>query len=543
MEDPGSFSAGLADIPLVKASDGSSVLIVSIPAGVGLTSKAVRSDRLSLHQQLVDASASYLGDEPNSSATIQASIDQYIPTLVPDSQLTIRTVTLNVASGITTPSTSPIVVTGTNGATVSDGDIADQQEALIIDARNLPSGSVLQLDKVEFAVLIGAVRVVGGEGGNFVTGDSAVQFIVLGVGDDILHGGGGNDVVGSKLGNDQLFGDDGDDLLVGGADNDILEGGTGNDVLQGDQSDAGQWAFTLSADGKLVSDYTANEAVLTNVAKFTHIGAWDAAAGIAHSDDRLAFSTQSTERLKTVALLHQAVADRLPTLAEFNHYTALPMSEHDLAGAALNYYVATHAGIATASLETQVRTLVETVWGGTASDEIVAIGVRYLTNGGNWADGLLKLAQHDLGIARITGADGSLNLTQIFANNESGWHEGTGSDILRGGDGNDRLVGGGGNDYLDGGTGNDVAVFIGSVKNFTVSKSVVSGTEQLVLTNLLNGEKDTLVNVEYLQIGSKFYGYSSALTALAVGQEVALVGVVTSVSTDQVLAQGVNLSA
>lgn len=91
-----------------------------------------------------------------------------------------------------------------------------RHEALVIDARNLPQGTELQPDNVEFAIVIGSVRVTGGNGKNYVIGDDAEQFIVLGA---------GNDTIASKQGDDQLYGDAGNDHVVGGEGNDTLYGG------------------------------------------------------------------------------------------------------------------------------------------------------------------------------------------------------------------------------------------------------------------------------------------------------------------------------
>nr|MBA3755752.1 DUF4214 domain-containing protein [Nitrosomonas sp.] len=120
----------------------------------------------------------------------------------------------------------PIIITGSNIN-------SDDKQILIVDARNLPSGALIQLDNVAFASIIGAVRVVGGNGENFVVGDNLNQYIVLGADDDILFGSGGNDTVGSLAGNDQISGDAGNDIVFGGTGNDLLSGGTGNDQLNG----------------------------------------------------------------------------------------------------------------------------------------------------------------------------------------------------------------------------------------------------------------------------------------------------------------------
>jgi uncharacterized protein YkwD len=55
-------------------------------------------------------------------------------------------------------------------------------------------------------------------------------------GDDIIYGLGGDDVICGGPGDDQLYGGDGDDHLQGGGGRDLLSGGAGSNVLRG-QSD------------------------------------------------------------------------------------------------------------------------------------------------------------------------------------------------------------------------------------------------------------------------------------------------------------------
>ena len=205
---------------------------------------------MTLRQQLIGASNPLVSSDASYQSIVSQGIDQYVPTVQDQSQVTVRTITLTVASGISTAPAQPIIINGAQGTGESNLLHPLRQEALVIDARKLPAGTVLQLDNVEFAIVIGAVHLTGGNGRNFVIGDDANQFIVLGPEDDILHGGGGDDVVGSKGGNDQLFGDDGNDTVVGGLGDDHLEGGAGNDLLIGGQSDAGQWSFSQKA-GKI----------------------------------------------------------------------------------------------------------------------------------------------------------------------------------------------------------------------------------------------------------------------------------------------------
>ncbi len=70
---------------------------------------------------------------------------------------------------------------------------------------------------------------------------------------------------------------------------------------------------------------------------------------------------------------------------------------------------------------------------------------------------------------------------------------GTGNDTINGGSGSDTITGGAGNDTIDGGAGGDMAVYAGTIGQYTVTSGSVSG----------NGEgTDTLSNIEVLHFGA-----------------------------------------
>ena len=237
VEDGSTANAALADITLAKDSGGAALISVGLPVGVGIESETLSGGSLTLRQMLVGASQARLGEGAALSQIIQDGIDQYLPTVIDPAQIALRTLTLKAAPDAVAAGTlaQPIVITGAVGTGEASALHPHRGEALVIDARQLPAGAVLQLDNVEFAIVIGNCTVVGGSGRNFVVGDAAAQTIVLGAEDDVLHGGGGNDYIGSKGGNDQLYGDAGNDTLSGGKDNDTLHGGSGNDKLYGGQ--------------------------------------------------------------------------------------------------------------------------------------------------------------------------------------------------------------------------------------------------------------------------------------------------------------------
>lgn len=236
VDDGSGPHSALADIPLVLGADGLPLISVGLPVGIGLSSESTTGAGLTLRDLLVAAGQSRLGNGLSMEQIIQDGIDQYLLTVTDSSQVVLRTLTLTADAGAA-PGTlaQPILIRGTLGAG-EDGALHPQRaEALVIDARQLPAGAVLQLDNVEFAIIIGACTVIGGAGRNFVIGDANAQTIILGAEDDGLHGGGGHDVIGSKGGDDQLYGDGGNDTLSGGDGNDTLHGGSGNDQLYGGQ--------------------------------------------------------------------------------------------------------------------------------------------------------------------------------------------------------------------------------------------------------------------------------------------------------------------
>jgi uncharacterized repeat protein (TIGR02059 family) len=518
-DDPATQNATLADIPLVAGPSGEPpLLMLSLPLGAGARIEGSTGGAQTLREQLVAASTQRIGDAAALNQVISTGIDTFMPTVADEREVTLRVLDLRG-----TPSSSggsPIVITGTSGRGEGSPQHPDRQEVLVIDTRQLPSGSTLQLDNVEFSVVIGAATVIGGAGANHVVGDAASQFILLGAGDDLLRGGGGNDTVASRGGNDQLHGDDGNDLVVGGIGADVLEGGRGDDVLQGGASDAGRWTFQLAADGTLHSRFAAQDARLSEAPTLEVIGPWGLPEQAGGADPRIQFSFLASERLATVALLHQGVLDRLPSLAELNLYSMLPATEQQLAQLAFDAFRAMHAGFDSATVTTQVRTLVQAVWGsGAETEALVPAGVQFIGQGGSWADGLLYLVNVPRGRAAITDGQGLLNLTQPYASGEIGWDGDTGADVLRGGEGNDRLVGGGGNDLIDGGPGTDRAVFTGRPEDLTVHATQIEGQQAFVVSGRYGGDIDTLISIEQWEIGNKVYAPSAAMANLVPGQE------------------------
>jgi len=214
----------ISSFPLAEDTNGGPLVQVGLPGGFGFSASGVSGEGLGLREQLLQAAASQSTDE-EARGFLTDSIDSIVTDAGPSDStepMVVRAITFTAP--ISDLSGQPIVI---SGAAAGEGPLV----VLIIDVGNLPSGTMLQFDNVEFAIIIGAAKIEGGEGNNFVIGDDAAQYIVLGEGDDVLRGGGGDDTIGSGSGNDQLFGDDGNDTLFVGSGHNLLHGGRDSDIV------------------------------------------------------------------------------------------------------------------------------------------------------------------------------------------------------------------------------------------------------------------------------------------------------------------------
>ena len=232
IEDTDTSNGGLADIPILQSSGQSQAdLSVALPVGIGLeatgsstptATSGAKDTLLSLIDQTVPQS------QETDRQDMRAGGSSFLEK-VTDDNLWVNKLTLTAASGSTADAAVQISgqTTGSNGSAGSDA----QQVALVIDASALPSGTVLQLNDVSFAVIVGPATLTGGEGANIIYAGTGSQHIVLGADDDELHGGDGDDTVGSKGGDDLIFGENGNDTLFGGAGADTLHGGADSDTV------------------------------------------------------------------------------------------------------------------------------------------------------------------------------------------------------------------------------------------------------------------------------------------------------------------------
>jgi outer membrane biosynthesis protein TonB len=502
-DQTGTTNSTHADIPIAQNSTGERLIEVSVPTGVGLTAQTLLgSSQKTLRDILIEATTPRVSQQNTLAELIQAGIDTYVPGVQDQQQVTVRTVTLTTGGTNTAPNL-PIIISGATGTGENSTQHPLRQEALVIDARQLPAGTVLQLNNVEFAIIVGATRVTGGDGRNFVVGDDHAQFIVLGADDDMLRGGAGDDIVGSRGGDDQLFGDAGNDWLVGGVGNDTLHGGEGNDLLHGGASDAGTYRYSLNEAGKVRLDWTATHADMAVLPAGTIDGRWWHADGQPQIvDPRFTFVTADGAFLQDIAALYQAVIKQLPTVADLNVWATSGLSSNTLAQLAYAAYQS-QQGPGAQALEVQIAQLIQHVWGGTAYPALVQAGVAHLSQGGSWGEALLYLARHSNNTQAISDAQGRIKLAKDWTLKETGWSGDGGNDLLNGGAGNDVLVAGSGNNVLDGGVGTDLAVFFGHVNDWQVA---LNDAQQIVVSHRHSGAQNVIRDIELLQFGDTVFG-------------------------------------
>ncbi|WP_158301036.1 DUF4214 domain-containing protein [Sulfurimonas denitrificans] len=228
--------ATTADVPLFwgESSRTEWATTASIPVGIGLSTEGSRAPAEVQTKQTALADLIFYIDNTtpntdNGKSKMLSGGTTFLGALSNIETLVVNKVTLtstDIAASVT-----PITITGTaNTIVTTAGDIAPV-EALVIDAHTLPFNSTLQLQNVEFAVIIGEdLTIRGGEGKNILFTGAGHQNIMLGEDDDELYAGDGDDTVGSAGGDDRIFGEAGNDTIFGGEGNDMLHGGSGTDV-------------------------------------------------------------------------------------------------------------------------------------------------------------------------------------------------------------------------------------------------------------------------------------------------------------------------
>jgi hypothetical protein len=478
-DDPNTPNATLADIPLGAGSSNGphTNLTVSLPVGMGLSAQGP-STLLDNAQALLDLIQRIESRTTSGSSTqldMTGQGEGFLDVL--GSNVMLQTATVILQSG----SAATLTLDGNPGSQAGAG--SGKAIGLVVDASQLAAGSVLNLDNVEFAAVVGALTMRGGAGSNHVVGDGASQNIVLGAEDDIISGGGGNDFIGSRAGNDKLDGGADDDLVAGGEGNDTLLGGSGNDILQGGRSDTGDWRFHLTGSGALSAAHT--DAVLaTGMQETVQRAELNAAA------DSLAFMSLDSQRLIDVSLLYGAF-DRVADLDGLAFWAKAPLSISAVAEGLLQSAEWRTAN-GTQDDAAFLASIYQHVLGRTADADGLAFWGAALARGVSRAEVLTEIALSTENRAQENGAQGYA-IGEGSVAREGGWFASSGDDRLDGGAGDDILAGGDGNDTLIGGDGRDTAVFTARQSDYRL---LYAADGQVRMQDKAGGELDTLSGIE-----------------------------------------------
>lgn len=380
-----------ADIPLVNVG-GRNLLTAQLGVGIGLTVTGFSAPKTagSSLDDLIREIQSHTTGGSTDQRSLTGGGSGFLAGLPTDRPLLVQSI---VATQSGSTSGVPLVISGSKDADAP-------ATALVIDARGLAAGTIIELQDIAFATVIGNVQVTGGAGSQVVYGDSSSQCIVLGADDDTLHGGGGDDYVGSLGGNDWLYGDDGNDTVSGGVGNDFLFGGADIDRLEGgdgqDRLDGGVGADVMI--GGLGHDtYVVNEA-----------------------GDR-------------IVELGKAGTDTV--LASVNYRLTANVENLTLSGNALFGYGNSFNNVLRGTDQGS------RLYGQSGDDTLY---------GGSGVDRLHGSSGND----KIYGRDGRDYLTS--SSGKDRLDGGAGNDFLSGGSGKDTLIGGDGQDSIVGGSGDDV---------------------------------------------------------------------------------------
>ncbi|MDP1750681.1 MAG: cysteine peptidase family C39 domain-containing protein [Reyranella sp.] len=339
--------------------------------------------------------------------------------------------------------------------------------------------------------LAGFENIVGGTGGDQLSGTDGVNIVSGGTGNDQLNGSGGND---------ELYGEAGDDVLNGGADNDILDGGNGTDMLVGGAGDdvllggdgndtviGGVGDDTLDGgEGMDTADYSAVTVGITaDLEAGTATG--DGSDALRHIEIVIGGSGDDTLKAGVSGnTLNGGAGNDTLTGGDGNDVLTGGAGNDALDGgagtdtadySAIGTAVTVNLTSGTATGDgTDTLIGIENVIGGSGNDTLTGSSAANVLSGGVGDDTLnggsgVDAADYSastaalhvdltittgqvtgegadtlIGIERVTGGSGN----DVLIGN-------SGTNILKGGAGDDTLTGGAGTDTLDGGAGTDAA--------------------------------------------------------------------------------------
>ncbi|HWJ95256.1 MAG TPA: Ig-like domain-containing protein, partial [Telluria sp.] len=164
-EDPLTPNGALADIPIGSNAAGGAPLTASLPVGAGLqvSGPAAPLNGADALLDLVRRIESTTTPGSATQADMSGHGQDFLSSLGSGTLVESKTVVPTVAPGSTLA--QPIVI---SGAAPAPGNPAASVVGLVIDGSGLPAGSTLQLDNVEFAAVVGDMRLFGGAGRNYV---------------------------------------------------------------------------------------------------------------------------------------------------------------------------------------------------------------------------------------------------------------------------------------------------------------------------------------------------------------------------------------
>ena len=298
---------------------------ITLPSGVGLVSVGERTPALSGHElDLITLIRQTVSEGDPSRGGMLGGGQSFLDGRSDGSTLWVNKIVLTTPTPLPSAPATPIVVDGAaNNA--SSNYTGDKLEALVIDASALPPGTVIELQNVDFAVILGeGVIVRGGNGANVVFGGDGAQNILLGPDDDVLYGGAGDDIVGSEGGADQLFGNAGNDTLFGGAGADILHGGADTDVV----------TFTGSISRyEIVRDH--GKTIVRSLDRLDDIDTLINVETIRFDD--ATYAVQNAPQYTWIASLYGEVLHRQAELAGFQYWAERYASGESIGEIALNF--------------------------------------------------------------------------------------------------------------------------------------------------------------------------------------------------------------
>jgi len=349
-------------------------------------------------------------------------------------------------------------------------------------------------------------NVIGGSGGDTITGDGAVNVLDGGGGGDTLAGGDGADSVSAGAGNDSIIGGLGDDDYDGGADTDTLDlsatsagvvvdlaGGSaegaeiGTDSLTGIENvTAGSGADTLIGDGE---NNVLDGGGGIDTADYSGSPGVDADLDAGMADDGLG----GTDTLIGVEnLIGGGGGDTLTGDGGTNVLTGGGGGD-TLSGAGGDDTLDGEAG--TDTLDGGGGS--DTLFGGTENDTLFGGDDADVLDGGSGADSLSGDGGADTDLFDLSGTSAGV-VVDLGAGTATGSEIGTdtvtATENVTAGSGNDTLAGDSADNVLDGGGGSDTASYSGSPG---ADADLGTGTADDGL-----GGTDTLVRIENLTGGA-----------------------------------------